>query len=99
MVKQEKNKKQPTEKKKRSEETKTTIFSPNKDLTIINLTPPATKKLTAKEINREPSRYELLKVQAMFSKKDYMNEEEKNCLTNKTYPSFPSLPAIPPFPS
>ena len=80
MVKQERNNKQSSEKKKRFEETKTTIFSPNKHLTVINLTPPATKKLTAKEINRDPSTYELLKVQAMFAQKDYINEEETKCL-------------------
>ena len=80
MGKQETNKKQSSEKKKKSEETKTTIFSPNKHLTVINISPPARKKLTAKQINREPSSCELLKVEEMFSKKDYINEEETNCL-------------------
>jgi hypothetical protein len=80
MVKQERNNNRSFEKNRSSEETKTRIFSPNKHLTVIELTPPATKKLTAKELNRKPSRYELLQVQVMFSKKDYINEEENKCL-------------------
>ena len=76
-----KNKTKSSEMKKSSDvETKTKIFSPSKNVRIIQLTPSATKALTPKEINREPSKSELLKVEEMFHKKDYITEEETNCL-------------------